>query len=134
MLEGAPAGEVELAGVHVDVGLEPRDPVALAGAGDRGGEEIELREQRIWPFGRDEVVSARDLQEGDADMTVLGLAARDGKVRTQRGGDVQLEVAARDVGRGRDRARAGLEPRHQPGAVSLLAEPRGLDRRGGLAR
>ncbi len=57
-------------------------------------------------------------------MTVLCLAARDSKVRTERGGNVQLEVAARYVGRGRDRARAGLEPGHQPCAVSLVIEPR----------
>ena len=89
-------------------------------------------EQRLGAAFGDQVVGARQLDERDADMAVLDVAARDREMLAQRAGDVQLEVAPGDVGRRRHDARSGLEPVHQPCAVAGFAEPCGVDERGRL--
>ena len=104
------AGEVELDGADVDVRLEPRQPVRLAGAADRGGQRVDPVEQGGRAVGPDQLVGSGDLHEGDRHLAVLGLAARDGEVRAERRGHVLVEVSAGARNRRRrDRARSRLE-------------------------
>ena len=58
-LDGRAAGEVELDGADVDVGLEPGEPVGVAGAADVRGDARRVRvEQGRGTLGRDQVVGA----------------------------------------------------------------------------
>ena len=101
-------------------------PYVSQARSDGDGELVEPTRQRA---GRRSPRRCRELEERDRHLAVLGLAARDGQVVAERPRHVLVEVDAGHVGRGRDRARAGREPRHQPGAVALLAEPRRVELR-----
>ena len=124
--------QIELHGADVDVGFEPGDPVARARLPDLLGDSVEQREQRLLALAGQQRVGARDLEEGDRDVPVLGLAARHREMRAQWLGDVDLELGALDVGRWRHRARAGLQPHEEERILQRPAQPRWIHLRGGL--
>ena len=72
-----PAREVELHRADVDIGLQPREPVGLAGTPHLGGELVEPREEVP---AHDRLVRPRELEERHGHLAMLGFAARDGEV------------------------------------------------------
>ena len=85
-----------------------------------------------WAVALEQEVRLADLHEGDSDLAVLRLAARDREVVAQGDGDEAGEVLAREVRRRVDRARALIQPAQEPRALTLLAQPLGRDGGGGL--
>ena len=107
------AGEVELDGVDVDVRLEPRERRRSSHArADRGGERVDAA--RAAPSGPSAAISSSVCESfTNATVTWRCSASPLDTARCARSGagHVLVEARARHVGRRRDRARAGLEPR-----------------------
>src|SRR4029453_8403933 len=80
VVPAAPGGschEDDLAAVGVDVGREERHREPLAGALHVGDQILESVRERRGSLAREEVVRARELQEGNANRTVLRLTLLD---------------------------------------------------------
>ena len=112
--------QIQLDRADIDVGLEPRDPVGLARALDRGPDLVQALQEPLGSMLPEQLVGAGELQKRHGDMAVLGLAARHREVVAQRRRDVLVEPRAGDVGRRRDEARRRLEPTEQMSAGALF--------------
>ena len=115
------AGEVDLAAVGVDVGLEPREADLRGRVPDDGAQRGQPLEQRVFALRRQHAVAAGPLHEPGGDLAVLGLDPVHER-RAQRLRDEVVESLRRRVdGRPRRRFHVALrlESSQQPSLRAL---------------